>query len=91
MIMKTRIFKKVLPFVAIALAITGAFAFSKAPTKPNATFVGWYQISDNPVACQDTEVTCSDINTRPLCTDGTHNLKKINSAGTACSQQLYEE
>jgi len=50
--MKTKIFKTVLPALAIMLAVFGAFAFERADADAFAPETGWLEIPGNPCNIQ---------------------------------------
>lgn len=88
--MKTKFFKTVLPFLAVVLAITGAFAFNQVPKE--AALVDIYGVIPQGDECEDTNVLCTTINTGSFCTQGSSTLLyRMNAAGTACPEQLYKK
>lgn len=64
-IMKTRIFKTVLPALSLMLAVFGAFAFERADAGTLAHEFGWLEIPGNPCNVQ---VQCDNTPIGPLCT-----------------------
>lgn len=82
--MKTRIFKTVFPMLAFIIAISGAFAFSAAPSSKVVTqFIG-HKLAD----CEETGVMCQDQIVTTPCQSGSVNLYRLN--GTTCAQQLWK-
>jgi hypothetical protein len=92
--MKTSFFKKILPMLAILLAVGGAFgtyAMSRAAKAEVTNFPGY--IKNNPLgtSCTETQVMCSDVNDQ-ICTinglpTGTQLWKK-NAQGR-CVDEVY--
>ncbi|TDE51270.1 DUF6520 family protein [Flavobacterium sp. GT3P67] len=86
--MKTKIFKTMLPFVAIVLAVAGAFAFNQAPTKgTGSTLKGYIRIAEGD--CEKTDVDCTDVIQPNFCSNGTNWLHEMNLSGTDCPDPLY--
>ena len=80
--MKTKFFKSIFPVLAFMIAITGAFAFSKAPaTEADALLpvMGHYKVND---ICQPV-IECQDDLETTACKFGTQNVyRKISN--TSC-------
>ncbi len=86
--MKTRIVQKALPFVAIVLAVAGAFAANISRTNVST----YADVNGRiPSTCAETSVVCSDNFNPQMCTNGAQQLYKLNAAGTACPQALYKK
>lgn len=79
---------KALPVVAFACAVFSAFAFNSSK-QAVADYPGVIQVSTMPWQCDDTDITCSDVFNSVRCSDGTHELFRLNAAGTSCSAPLY--
>jgi hypothetical protein len=86
--MKTTILKTVLPFVAIAMAIFGAFAFNNVPEK-EAALLPYGAVFISPGHCEISSVECTEIDTGNFCSNGSEWLYKMEASGTACPDPLY--
>ena len=81
--MKKRLAKFVMPIAVILLAVGGAFADQKGGAVADEPGYYW-----NGTECENSEIICSTDFNQQLCTDGVHNLYKLN--GSSCSlQALY--
>jgi hypothetical protein len=72
--------------LAFVIAISGAFAFSKAPAdKPVTQFIGYIKNSNG--SCTQTAVMCQDVFNNDPCVSGATHLFKLNT--TTCPNQLW--
>jgi hypothetical protein len=85
--MKTKFFKSVLPMLAFAFAIFGAFAFNTPAESRGATeFIGHIKVNDE--ECTETDELCQDVDNNVPCTQGTEQLYKM-VGGTSCPDELW--
>lgn len=84
--MKTRIFKRGLPFLAFFVAIFGAFAFQTGTDNAKmADHIGGIPV---PMDCEATSKLCTDEVRTVKCSFSGQQLYKIN--GSVCGAELWE-
>ena len=86
--MKTRILKSFLPLVAIAMAVTGAFAFNVAPDKDAVLDV--YGFIPQSGGCVNSEILCTTNNNGNHCKLEGMNLYR-QTAGTSCPTYVWRK
>jgi hypothetical protein len=85
--MKTKIFKTIFPMLAFMMAITAAFAFSKAPAD-KAVFQVIGHIKNSNGSCTPTDVMCETVKFDTACVNSSSTVL-YRLSGTTCPNQLW--